>query len=353
MDKNNVIIYILCHNETNLVESTNIYNMYTWAKPILLKYQDYTFENAFWKQLNEIQDEWINCDMVGTLSFSSYKKINLYDIDHFIKNKLYLLFSYYNFFNTNNIMPSINTKVHPYFNEIWNDTISQLNLFNTTESFCNYWICKPQLMIKFINWYTNLLLPLLVNNKYIFENANYNISTNLLNEEHLITLWGKPYYPNMPFVLERINKCFFITNYSCVCFFSENKIKEYYKTININTFIIKTINDIYDIVNKYHFNPIIIINSDIDIIDELVNINIPIFYYVYDNCKQYEKLINKSNFYFIFETDIIYKKYNKYCTNYIIINNNYDYYKLILSYSPRLYINKTNNFKIYRKIKIS
>lgn len=355
MAKNNVIIYILCHNEINFNKSNDIYGIYNWAEPILLKYQDYTFENTFWQQLDEIKEKWINYDMVGTLSFSSYKKINLSYIDHFIKNKLYLSFSYYHFFNTNNHMPSINTNVHPYFNDIWNDTIDKLYLLNTTESFCNYWICKPKLMISFIKWYTDLLLPQLINNKYIFENANYNTSNNLLTEENLIKLWGKPYYPNMPFILERINKCFFITNFSCVCFFSDNKIKNYYDNINIKTFIIDNIMEIYNIVTNYDLNLIIIITSDIDknIINELCNINIPIFYNIYDNCKQFENLIGKSNFYFLFDTDIIYKKYLKYCNNinYIIINDNYENYKLILSYSPRLYIDKKiNKYLLLKKI---
>lgn len=349
---NNIIIYILCSDKIKLNNSYNIYNKYIWAKPILMKYQNYTFENAFWKQLYEIQDEWINCTMIGTLSSSSYQKINLNNIDHFIKNKLYLSYSYYNFFNTNNIMPSINTSEHPYYNEIWNETIDKLKLFNTTESFCNYWICKPKLMITFINWHMNLLLPILINNKYIFENANYCTSKNLLNEENLITLWGKPYYPNMPFILERINKCFFITNYSCVCFFFENKIKKYYETININTFLIKDINDIYEIVKIYELNPIIIIDSVVNncIINELNKIIIPIFYYINDNYIHYDNLIKKSNFYLLFETNISYNKNNKYCTfnNYIIINNNYDYYKLILSFSSKLYIKQNIYIKRYK-----
>jgi len=349
MNQNNIIIYILCHNKKNLDDSYNIFNIYNWCKPILLKYQDYTFENAFWKQLNEIQNEWINCDMVGTLSFTSFNKINLHNIDHFIKNKLYLSFSYYNFYNTNNIMPSINVKIHPHFDEIWIDTIDKLKLFNITESFCNYWICKPLLMIQFINWYTNVLLPLLITNKYIFENANYNTSKNQLNEINLIKLWGQPYYPNIPFVLERINKCFFITNFSCVLYFNDNKTSKYYESINVKTFIIKNISEMYNIVKEYNLNPIIIIDNN-ENINQLLNLPIPIFYYV--QCKPPESLIKQSNFYYIFETDILYKKYIKYCTNnnYIIVNNNYNNYKIILSYSSKLYsINKHYKLLLLKK----
>ena len=72
----NIKIYILCHDQTALESSNFKYSNYYWANPILMKYQDASFENAFWKQLLEIKDEWINCEMVGTLSSKFDIKIN-------------------------------------------------------------------------------------------------------------------------------------------------------------------------------------------------------------------------------------------------------------------------------------
>lgn len=73
----NVIIYVLCFNMTTYEKSKQIYAPYSWARPILMKYQDYTFENAFWKQLLEIRDESKTCDMVGTISHKAYRKLKI------------------------------------------------------------------------------------------------------------------------------------------------------------------------------------------------------------------------------------------------------------------------------------
>jgi len=214
-----VIIYILCYNEEKLHQALILYNKYSWAKPVLILNQDYSFENAFWKQLLEIKKEWFNSTMVGTLSYSSYKKIDLDLVDKIISKNLYLPNSYYNFFDTNLSIPNINTDTHPHFNSIWNELLTNLNLFPTTENCSNYWMCKPVLMEKFIYWYINKCFPELLNNPHIFDNANYkdnSLNPHTLNEEGLVKLWGKPYYPNFPFVVERLNKSFFITNYKVV-----------------------------------------------------------------------------------------------------------------------------------------
>ena len=156
----------MCYNDLLFHKASEIYKNYIWAKPILMKYQDFTFENAFWKQLNEIKNEWINCDMVGTLGFKSFNKINLNTVNKIIENKLYMPNSYYHFMDTNYEIENNNTSKHPLFQNIWCDIISSLKLVNTTENCCNYWMCKPLLMKNFIKWYTSKLLPELLNHPY-------------------------------------------------------------------------------------------------------------------------------------------------------------------------------------------
>ena len=82
------MIYVLCDNDEKYTSAQNIYSSYSWAKPILLKYHDYSFENSFWKQLTEIQGEWETSDMVGTISYSSFKKINLSELNDILIKKL-------------------------------------------------------------------------------------------------------------------------------------------------------------------------------------------------------------------------------------------------------------------------
>lgn len=213
--QNKIMIYVLCDNDEKYTSAQNIYSSYSWAKPILLKYHDYSFENSFWKQLTEIQGEWETSDMVGTISYSSFKKINLSELNDILIKKLYLPNKYYHFMDSNYPIPNFNTDKHPHFNKIWFYALDELKLKTTTENCCNYWMCTPLLMKHFISWYTDTCLPTLLKHPLIMEDSKYTGVdwNNTVTKPNLIKLWGKPYYPHFPFVVERLNKCFFETFY--------------------------------------------------------------------------------------------------------------------------------------------
>ena len=203
----NIKIYILCHNQIILEKSKNMYSKYNWAYPILMKYQDFSFENAFWAQLLEIEPEWINCDMVGILSSKVNMKLNL----GFINNILLTMNNNCNFYH---FKPSSDPRLvsnkfipHPNFNIIWRTLLQELKLKDCKEYFCNYWICKPKLMVNFINWYLNIALPIVKKHPLIMSNAEYKEGTLSINQ--LIELCGVPYYPILPFIIERLNPCYF------------------------------------------------------------------------------------------------------------------------------------------------
>ena len=280
----NIVIYILCPSEEKLKIANDLYKKYFWAKPILLKYQDYSFENSFWKQIYEENEEWITCEMVGTLAYSAYKKINLEHVDRIIINKLYFPNTYFNFFDTNIPIPNFNTIKHPNFNAIWNNVLASLHLVNTTENCCNYWMCKPELMKYFIYWYRNICLPELLKHPLILENASYTGSDfdNTVKQNELIKLWGKPYYPNFPFICERLNKSFFVSYFKVVFLIShENSVtgavnallnvKHFYEKNNIKTILLylpDIINNRIDLVayvketsNNLNCSPVVIFNT--------------------------------------------------------------------------------------------
>jgi len=210
-----VIIYILSNNIQRFNISQRIFRQYSWAKPIILKNPDFSFENVFWTQLNDLYEEWKNADMVGTLSYSAFKKINLNEVDEIIRNNLYYPNKYYHFMDSNVPIPNDNTNKHPNFMVIWNDILDKLKLNTTTENNCNYWMCSPALMKPFINWYMTKCLPILKNHPLIFTNANYTSEdyNNQILKSELVKIWGNSYYPHFPFVAERLNKCFFETYY--------------------------------------------------------------------------------------------------------------------------------------------
>jgi hypothetical protein len=205
----NTIIYVLCYNLEKYEFSKEKYKNYSWAKPILMKYQDFTFENAFWKQLIELSDEWTNCDMVGTISYSSYKKIDLNLINNIIINKSYEPKQFYSFLKLKNVTlfndftnPSKKSKLlTKYMSYALNNTLDY------ELSFCNYWMTTPTLMKEYIGWFQTICFPTLLTNQLIYDEFIYDGN---LTGEQLIKIWGKPYYPYAPFILERINLIFFI-----------------------------------------------------------------------------------------------------------------------------------------------
>lgn len=201
-----IIIYILCHNEKMYNFSLRHYRYLSWARPIIMKYQDITWENAFWRQLWEIKDEWKDAYMVGTMSSSCYKKLNLMKMHKNLMKGRYN-YPYHHFMDTNINIEKSHAIQHPNFLAIWNYMLETLDLPNVTENFCNYWMCSPEYMEKFILWYENFCLPAILSNPLSFTDSKY---IGALTKDHLLNLWGKPYYPHIPFVLERLHKAFFI-----------------------------------------------------------------------------------------------------------------------------------------------
>jgi hypothetical protein len=197
----NVKIYVLCHNEQRLAMARTQYAQFYWAFPILMKYQDTTFENAFWKQLLEIKSEWEDCEMVGTISAIAHMKINIDMINNIIVNRKYNV--YYNFTEKPKL---VNMNAHPHMLETWSRVMRELQLEHPTTAYCNYWMASPHLMELFIQWFHEKLLPCVQACPHIYSDARYKGS---LSSVECVQKFGTPFYPLMPFFLERVNICFF------------------------------------------------------------------------------------------------------------------------------------------------
>ena len=201
-----VIIYILCYDEITLQQASLNYP-YTWAKPIILEDQDYTFENVFWDQLTKIDNEWINCKMVGCLSHIAYTKINITIVDIIIRNKLYNKYHHFYKLNDKYVLDTNSNALlyHPKFDIMWNDFLKKTELKDCHEYGCNYFMCSPVLMKNFIEWYSQIL-PFLKNHPLAFINSKYR---GHISKGKLISLTGRGYYPLLPFILERGIPCYF------------------------------------------------------------------------------------------------------------------------------------------------
>ena len=203
--KPNVIIYILCHNYEKFIRAKYAYAPYYWAKPIFIKYQDVTFENAFYRQLLEIKDEWEEKEMVGCISASAIKKIDIKMVDNIINNRTYWYSGYYNFY-----CKEIHKDDNPNQTTIINDIVKGLDLVLPIKHyFCNYWMCTPYAMKMFIKWSQNTLIPAVLEHSLSYEDYNYEVGA--LTKKECSVIFGLPYYPYVPFILERLNVCFFTT----------------------------------------------------------------------------------------------------------------------------------------------
>jgi hypothetical protein len=203
----NVRIYVLCHNEERFAMAKEKYAKYYWAVPIQMKYQDATFENAFWEQLTEIKDEWWECEMVGTISSTAHTKINIDTVDTIIRNRTIWTAGYYNFFDLKRKMTFYH---HPHLYKIIHDIAHELELEIPNENFCNYWMCKPSFMQHFIEWYKTIYKNAILRHPLSYTDAKY---YGTIDPKILMRLTSKPYYTHIPFVMERLNKAFFIKYY--------------------------------------------------------------------------------------------------------------------------------------------
>ena len=187
------IIYVLCHSEEVFTKAKENYSEYKNLKPILMKYQDDTYENAFWKQLMEIESEWNSLDYVGTISAKANKKINIDKIDQEIKLSFKNNEDFVHFYKTK--IPFFHN-AHPYLSKILISVKNELKL-NTTRFVwaCNYWACRVPKMANFINWNLNVLTPCAQKHPKINFDAKYD---------------KNKYYSHLCFVIERLNPCYFL-----------------------------------------------------------------------------------------------------------------------------------------------
>jgi len=202
------IVYILCHNEERLKRAREIYAAYPWAKPIQMKYQNATFENAFWPQMWHMRGQWRRASVVGAFSFRAFQKVNMRVVDRVIREKRYEPSGYYHFLNTP--VPVLNHESlagqRNLFALYWNDMLDALGLNDTTSAHCNYFIARPNHMLGFIKWHYWRARIVALQHPLALARYEYN---GRMTSAELMRVCNRPYYPFVPFILERLNKCWF------------------------------------------------------------------------------------------------------------------------------------------------
>jgi hypothetical protein len=213
-NESDILIYILYHNQESYIMASRFLK-FKWAK-LRKIYSTKYFESIVFLYLDKNRDEWINKKFVGFLTYNSYKKTILFDIEYLVNEySNYDLISFNNYYVSPLLIQA--ETVHPSFINIWEQLLLLLN-YNINDIlslkiplfFNNYWMAKPQWLSKYIEFYKNILYIMENNNniKYLLYNNSRYKGKLLEYPTILIKMCGRPYYTFHPFIIERL-PCFF------------------------------------------------------------------------------------------------------------------------------------------------
>jgi hypothetical protein len=217
----NIRIYVLCYNDETYDIACRDYAGKDWAKPIIIK-TTALLENIMydeWLQANE--NDWKDCDYVGTLSWKASQKINIADIFEliYIINNFEEMqtFDIVPFYLTEYNLVEQATEHHPKFKGLWFRLMQELGITENKALdadimpfFCNYWMCKSKLMYSYIEFFKKAknvleICPELQDD--LWSDALYKANT--LSVDKCMQLYNKKYIPYHVFLYERIPSIFF------------------------------------------------------------------------------------------------------------------------------------------------
>ena len=208
-------IYVLCYNKETQRIAEAEYGDKEWAKVLFIDTTALLECIMYDSWLKDHYDDWKDFDYVGTLSWKASQKIRLLDMDKLGNILDVLPFDVVPFYVSNLELLKASNWSHPDFKKIWITIIRNLGYSediavddSIIPFYCNYWITKPDLMLKYIEFF-NKAKSLIDTNEdiqgYISNDSGY---VGALSRERCQELFGKPYYTYHPFIYERL-PCFY------------------------------------------------------------------------------------------------------------------------------------------------
>jgi len=206
------LIYVLCPDEESLECARKEYTR-PWETPIIIPQTPWLESIMYVSELMRRRDEWKDMDFVGCIAHTAHtKQSKIHMIDKLMEQAkndgsdivTFLTGGYRD-------IVSNGAQYHPGFRAAWNDTWRYLGYDPKRMSepclafFCNYWCATPEYM----SFYCSMMAYC----KYrlertpawkslLWRNANYIQGT--IPRDKLQQLFGVPYYPLLPFVIERM-----------------------------------------------------------------------------------------------------------------------------------------------------
>jgi hypothetical protein len=228
------IIYILCHDDKSEENAYEIFNKYDWARIYRIpeESQTHLMESVMYTtELMKVYDEWKDATFVGTLSYSILDKLPWYrDSTNFDKivNQIETMSPlHYDVLgcvvrpnglcselpNLLKILTDVglNTRIINRIIPRYNILKNKVNSYDFEMKFIahNYWMTTPKIMLDYITFFNQTLLPTMNSHPLIWEDSKYN--NNILSKERLRLLSnGKiDYWPFHPMVAELIPRIYF------------------------------------------------------------------------------------------------------------------------------------------------
>lgn len=219
-----VLIYVLCYDSESEKLAKERFGGITWMKILFIPTTFYLESILYGELLSDLENEWISADYVGSISYSCIDKgISVYTIKKAFTEAAKLdqfpdVISFYG--EQTNDMLRISNILHPNFDNVWNQLVNKLQTVgykkvidnkNLKGFYCNYWVAKPEWMQRYISFFRKARILMDYNQSIrneLWKDSKYPLK---LSKYELMRIYGKPYYPYIPFVCERL-PCYFFEN---------------------------------------------------------------------------------------------------------------------------------------------
>ena len=255
------IIYIICHDDTSEQIAHRDFDRYSWARVyrIPIERQCYLMESVMYStELMSVYDEWKDKKYVGTLSYKLSERFKagcrsypntIEDYDKVIRHANYNIhrvvafMTYYTAYVEalpglrqilNDTCQIVGIKLEDYKPKLFKfmNNIQRKNSMLDTKSFIfhNYWMTTPSIMLDYINFFTNVWLPILETHPDIWKDSSYVASVSYYRpisvKENMLKLTrGRTdYLPFHPFANERLPRLFFLKQRILVWFADDSSL---------------------------------------------------------------------------------------------------------------------------------
>lgn len=159
------LLYVLYHDEASRTYAETFYGSQPYLRYLKIETNKY-FESMFFiRHLNEVREEWEDCEYVGMITWKANQKIPSFIVEN-INNTMSrakaedadIVALRPNAHPKELSMLEYANKCHPKFITLWNQLCKHLcypeegYTSNSIPAFyCNYWLCKKKWMEKYID----------------------------------------------------------------------------------------------------------------------------------------------------------------------------------------------------------